>query len=163
MKLLSLKPFKLLIAVFLAALFTYFVNSSFAQSNHYDIPRISYIPEIDGVVSASEWDNATRIEVNIETDPGYNTVAEVRTEALLMEDGDVLYVAFIAEDDDIDQVRAFFRDRDGIWRDDRVGIVLDTFNDERRAYEFFVNPFGVQADSIFDDVNRNGDDSWNAI
>jgi len=41
--------------------------------------------------------------------------------------------------------------------------VLDTFNDERRAYEFFVNPFGVQADSIFDDVNQRGDDSWNAI
>jgi hypothetical protein len=162
-KLLSSKSFKLLIAVFLAAPFTGFVHSSLAQSSHYEIPRISYIPEIDGVVSAGEWDSATRIDVNIETDPGYNTVAEVRTEALVMEDGDVLYVAFIAEDDDINQVRAFFRDRDGIWRDDRVGIVLDTFNDERRAYEFFVNPFGVQADSIYDDVNRNGDDSWNAI
>ncbi|MFT4886735.1 MAG: hypothetical protein ACJA2D_002592 [Pseudohongiellaceae bacterium] len=74
-----------------------------AQASHYDIPRISYIPEIDGVVSAGEWANATRIEVNIET----NTVAAVRSEALLMKDGDVLCVAFIAEDDDIDQVWAF--------------------------------------------------------
>ena len=124
MKLLSFKPFKSLITVFLAAYSTCFAHSSLAQSSHYEIPRISYIPEIDGVVSAGEWDSATRIEVNIETDPGYNTVAEVRTEALVMEDGDVLYVAFIAEDDDIDQVRAFFRDRDGIWRDDRVGVVI---------------------------------------
>jgi hypothetical protein len=159
-----LGSFKLLNGVFVAASFCCFQNApALAQSIGYDIPRIDHSPEIDGTLSVGEWDNATAINVNIETEPGYNTVAEVTTQAFLMEDGDFLYVAFIAEDEDIDQVRAFFRDRDGIWRDDRVGVVLDTFNDERRAYEFFVNPFGVQADSIYDDVNRNGDDSWNAI
>lgn len=136
---------------------------SFAQTSLYSIPRISHSPTINGVFDAGEWDQATRILVNIETDPGNNIDADVSAEAYLMEDGDILYVAFIAHDDDIGQVRAFYRDRDKIWLDDRVGIILDTFNDERRAYEFFVNPFGVQADSIFDDVNRRGDDSWNAI
>lgn len=159
-----LESFKLLTGVCFAASFCCFQNAPvLAQSIGYDIPRIDHSPVIDGTLSVGEWDNATAINVNIETEPGYNTVAEVVTRAFLMEDGDFLYVAFIAEDEDIDQVRAFFRDRDGIWRDDRVGVVLDTFNDERRAYEFFVNPFGVQADSIYDDVNRNGDDSWNAI
>jgi hypothetical protein len=159
-----LRSFKLLIGVFFAASFCGFQSApALAQSIGYDIPRVDHSPAIDGILSVGEWDNATAINVNIETEPGYNTVAAVATQAFLMEDGDILYVAFIAEDDDIDQVRAFFRDRDGIWRDDRVGVVLDTFNDERRAYEFFVNPFGVQADSIYDDVNRNGDDSWNAI
>ena len=129
----------------------------------YNIPRIHSRPNIDGVLAAGEWDQAIRIAVNIETSPAENMPADVTAEALIMEDGAVLYVAFIANDYEIDQIRAFYRDRDDIGRDDRVGIVLDTFNDERRAYEFFVNPFGVQADSIFDDVNQRNDDSWNAI
>ena len=164
MKPFPLRSLKLLTGIFFAVSFCYFQNTpALAQSIGDDIPRIDHSPKIDGILSVGEWDNATAINVNIETEPGYNTVAEVSTKAFLMEDGDVLYVAFVAEDDDTDQVRAFFRDRDGIWRDDRVGVVLDTFNDERRAYEFFVNPFGVQADRIYDDVNRNRDDSWNAI
>ncbi len=80
-----------------------------------------------------------------------------------MEDGEVLYVAFIALDPDPDQIRAFYRDRDSMWNDDWVSIVLDTFNDERRAFEFFANPYGVQADAIQDDVNGDEDESWNAI
>ena len=134
-----------------------------AQTPVYSIPRITEAPVVDGKIGAVEWAKATRVQVNIETDPGNNVEAEVQTEALLMEDGEILYVAFVAHDNSIDQVRAFYRDRDQISRDDRVGIILDTFNDERRAYEFFVNPFGVQSDSIYDDVNRRGDDSWNAI
>jgi hypothetical protein len=55
------------------------------------------------------------------------------------------------------------RDRDSAFNDDFVGVVLDTFNDERRAFEFFVNPFGVQMDLIQDDVNRNESESWDAI
>jgi hypothetical protein len=33
--------------------------------------------------------------------------------------------------------------------------VLDTFNDERRAFEFFINLLGVQMDMFQDDVNGN--------
>ena len=47
--------------------------------------------------------------------------------------------------------------------DDFVGVVLDTFNDQRRAFEFFTNPLGVQMDLTYDDVNGNEDDSWDAI
>ena len=38
-----------------------------------------------------------------------------------------------------------------------MGIILDTFNDERRAFAFQVNPFGVQMDGIYDDVNQRED------
>ena len=40
---------------------------------------------------------------------------------------------------------------------------MDTFNDERRAYQFYVNPLGVQMDSIYDDTTGREDESWNAI
>lgn len=134
-----------------------------AQSSDYNIPRVSVEPRIDGQIDQGEWSQATRIPVNIETAPNENIPAEVSAEALLMEDGEILYVAFIAKDPEPDQIRAFYRDRDSMWDDDWVAIILDTFNDERRAFEFFSNPFGVQADAIQDDINDEEDTSWNAV
>ena len=50
-------------------------------------------------------------------------------------------------------VHATLADRDKIGQDDYVQILLDTFNDRRRAYAFTVNPFGVQSDGTFSDQN----------
>jgi hypothetical protein len=154
------------LSLVLVALFLIGIPASkvHAQSlTNYNIPRVSTKPRIDGQIDQGEWSQATRVAVNIETNPNDNVVAEVQTEALLMEDGEILYVAFIALDPDPGQIRAFYRDRDALWNDDYVAVILDTFNDERRAFEFFANPFGVQADAIQDDVNDEEDDSWNAI
>lgn len=164
LKLLSLtrRPISRLIttAVLLCPLSTVLAQTGGAD---YQIPRISVLPVIDGEIDELEWAAATRVALNIETSPGENVTASVAADALLMEDGETLYVAFIARDPDVSQIRAYYRDRDSIGNQDRVGIVLDTFNDERRAYEFFVNPFGVQQDAINDDVNDRYDASWNGI
>ena len=138
------------------------ITAALAQSR-FEIPRITAAPSIDGEVQSSEWQQALSIEINIETEPGENTAAPVATEGLVMEDGETLYVAFIAQDPDPDQIRAFYRDRDLLWDDDWVAVILDTFNDERRAFEFYTNPVGVQADDIWDDVNQRADEAWNAI
>ncbi|MCB1672416.1 MAG: DUF5916 domain-containing protein [Gammaproteobacteria bacterium] len=129
----------------------------------FQIPRITNPPLIDGNIGELEWAAAERVLLDIETTPGENIPSKVTSEALIMEDGEVLYVAFISWDPDVTQIRAFYRDRDDVRNNDRVGIVLDTFNDERRAYEFYANPFGVQMDAINDDVNDRYDSSWNAI
>lgn len=119
--------------------------------------------KIDGVMDEAAWRHAVRIDLDIETNPGENTAAKVATVAYLLEDGRNLYVAFDARDPDASKIRAFLRDRDSAWSDDIVGIVLDTYNDERRAFEFFSNPLGVQMDATNDDVNKNYDESWDAI
>jgi hypothetical protein len=48
-------------------------------------------------------------------------------------------------------VNATLADRDRITGDDFVQILLDTFNDRRRALLFAVNPRGVQSDGTFAD------------
>ncbi|MDJ0940306.1 MAG: DUF5916 domain-containing protein [Woeseiaceae bacterium] len=128
-----------------------------------DLPRTDQAISIDGVLDEDEWRDATRIEIDTETRPGENVPAKVRTVAYLVEDGKSLYVAFDAEDPNPEKIRAFLRDRDSAFNDDFVGIVLDTYGDERRAFEFFVNPLGVQMDLTNDDINQNEDESWNAI
>jgi len=52
-------------------------------------------------------------------------------------------------DPQIDRLRASFTDRDRIFVDDFVGIVLDTYGDNKRAYEFFINAHGIQGDLLW--------------
>jgi hypothetical protein len=145
-------------------LFLFATSPSLSQTvTGFDVPRVESRPTIDGQVDPTEWSQASRVLLDIETSPGENIPSAVTAEAFLMEDGETLFVAFIAPDPDPSQIRAFYRDRDDITSDDRVGVILDTFNDQRRAFQFQVNPLGVQYDAIYDDVNDREDSSWNAI
>ena len=134
-----------------------------AISEPVAIPRVGQAPTIDGHVQDQEWNAAARVILSIETKPGENIDPAVSTEALMMEDGEFLFVAFIASDPDTSKIRAYYSDHDQIGGHDAVGIVLDTFNDERQAFEFFVNPLGVQRDVINDDINKRQDDAWDAL
>jgi hypothetical protein len=129
----------------------------------YSIPHVTSAPLIDGRLGDAEWSQATRVQLDTEFSPTDGIPARVQTEALIMEDGDSLYVAFTAEDPNPEAIRAFFRDRDQIGGTDYVGIMLDTFNDQARAFIFLVSPLGVQYDAINDDLGGGEDDSWNAL
>jgi len=128
-----------------------------------DIPHVEGEAKIDGVMDEAFWSKATKVDLGIETRPAENTPAEVKTTAYIAEDGKNVLIAFVAEDPNPKQIRAFLRDRDAAYNDDFVGVVLDTFDDERRGYEFFVNPLGAQMDLVIDDTTGNEDDSWDGI
>ena len=129
----------------------------------FKIARASAPISIDGTIREDEWRGVTPITLDWETNPGDNVPAPVRSEAFLTYDLNNLYVAFRAFDPDPAAVRAHLTDRDRAFQDDFIGIVVDTFNDERRAFEFFVNPLGVQMDLVNNDVGGDEDDSWDAI
>jgi len=131
-----------------------------AQTNK-NVPLINEDIKIDGVMDESVWDQALMIPLLYETSPAENTPAMVKTEAYFIDRGHSLVIGFRAEDPEPEKIRAFLRDRDSAYSDDFVGVLLDTYNDERRALEFFVNPLGVQMDLI--QSGNNEDDSWNAI
>ena len=118
---------------------------------------------VDGRLDDPAWRAATPVELAYENNPGDNTAATIRTTALMFHTRDALYLAFRAEDPDPGQIRAFLRDRDALYEDDFVGIQIDTFDDQRRAYEMFVNPFGVQADGLFDETRNVGDAAWDGL
>ncbi|MDX1491064.1 MAG: DUF5916 domain-containing protein [Pseudohongiellaceae bacterium] len=134
-----------------------------AQNADYEIPRTQSAPIIDGRVEAQEWAGAQAIELAFETSPSENVPAIVKTQALIMEDGEQLYVAFIAQDPRPEEIRAYYRDRDNIRGTDYVGILVDTFNDESRSFEFIVSALGVQFDATNDDLSGSYDSSWNAL
>jgi hypothetical protein len=127
------------------------------------IPHSQEAVQIDGVLDDAIWRSALTLPLTIETYPRENQTPTVETIAYLVENGDQLLIGFDARDPEPESIRAYLRDRDSAFNDDFVGVVLDTFNDQRRAFEFFVNPLGVQMDLINDDVNRNESESWDAI
>jgi uncharacterized protein DUF5916/cellulose/xylan binding protein with CBM9 domain len=133
------------------------------RSTTLDIPRVVGPFVVDAVLDEPGWADALRTTLDYEIRPGENTPPPVETEVLLAEDGDGILIAFIAHDPDPDQIRAYLQDRDSAYQDDHVGVVLDTFNDERRAFQFRVNALGAQMDLINDDVNGSEDDTWDAI
>jgi hypothetical protein len=132
-----------------------------------ELPRTKSEFVIDGRLSEEAWRDAATVALEVETDPGENLDAPVATRAYLLEHGEILYVAFEADDPEPDRIRAYLRDRDSAWADDHVGIILDTYNDGRRAFEFYANPLGVQMDKTLDDTSGGNsfdfDDSWDAI
>ena len=140
-----------------------FATDQQAREVPLEVPRAASHVTIDGVIDEPAWNEALRLELDYEVSPGDNIPPPVRTEVFLTYDDHQVLVAFRAYDPEPGRIRARYRDRDHAWQDDWVGIVLDTFNDERRAYEFLSNPLGVQTDAINDDVNHNYDESWDAI
>lgn len=140
--------------------------SATANSSHneiIDIPKISGSIVIDAKLNEPQWKSAKKVLVNNVTRPYDNIPSPVHTEALLMESEGYFYLAFIAKDPDTSEIRAFLKDRDKSWGDDLVGIKIDTYNDQRSAYRFLVNPLGVQIDGIESEVTGNESDAWDGI
>jgi Carbohydrate family 9 binding domain-like len=114
------------------------------------LPRFSESPVIDGKLADEVWKQAVKLKDFQQVQPGDNIAPSQPTEVYLGDDSKFLYVAFHCYDDP-SKVRANIPKRDNIFDDDYVGILFDTFNDHRKAYEFNFNPLGVQADGIWTD------------
>jgi hypothetical protein len=114
------------------------------------MPRFDKAPVIDGKLDDEIWKQATVLKDFYQVQPGDNIAPSKPTEVMLGYDSKFLYVAFHCYDEP-DKVRATIPKRDNIWNDDYVGILFDTFNDGRKAYEFDFSPLGIQADGIWTD------------
>ncbi|NIM49932.1 MAG: hypothetical protein GTN62_06560 [Gemmatimonadales bacterium] len=124
------------------------------------VPKVFSQVRVDGVLDEDLWQQALVMELDYEVRPGENIPPPVRTEVLLAYTDSHLLAAFRAYDPDPSAIRATITDRDAMYGDDWVALVLDTFNDERRTFDFFCNPLGVQGDEI---ESPQGGGAWDAI
>ncbi|UCE66463.1 MAG: carbohydrate binding family 9 domain-containing protein [Candidatus Zixiibacteriota bacterium] len=108
--------------------------------------------QIDGELDDPGWADASRADNFVERSPGDMTEPEVETEALITYDEKYLYVAFKCHDDPA-TIRATMCQRDQFYSDDAVSLLLDTYGDAAWAYEFLVNPYGVQKDYLWSRVH----------
>lgn len=121
--------------------------SSLAKSLVQMAVRFKKPPVIDGRLDDEVWKHALLLGDFHQIQPGDNIAPSKSTEMLLGFDDKFLYIAFRAHDDPR-QVRATVAKRDDVAEDDNVRVLLDTYNDQRKAYILIFNPLGVQQDGI---------------
>jgi hypothetical protein len=146
-------------------------STAAAQGRPEDRPSFETIRaeseiRVDGVMEEAAWARAARIPLPYEYQPGDNVPPPVQTDCFITYDTRNLYIGCRALDPRPAEIRAHLMDRDAIdtfVQDDHIGFMLDTFNDERRAFQFRVNPLGVQADAIFSEQDGIEDWSWDTI
>ncbi len=134
---------------------------------HYQVQAATSPIVVDGVLDEAAWDDALVVDKLWEWTPGENVEPPVRTEFLVTYDERRLYVGARALDPEPSLIRAHLMDRDAIdtmVQDDYILVMIDSFNDQRRAFQFRVNPLGVQADSLNSFVGGGSEDwSWDII
>jgi hypothetical protein len=132
----------------------------------FEVSRKTGPIDVDGVLDEAAWEDALVIPLGYEWFPGDNVPAPVETDCLVTYDDEHLYVAFRALDPDPSAIRAHLMDRDNVRlfvQNDHVGFNVDPFNDERRAFQFRINPLGVQVDAVFSEIDQLEDFSWDTI
>jgi len=119
-------------------------------------------PVIDGLLTDDAWENAEWAGEFIEWLPDENTPPDEQSKFRILYDQKNLYVAIRCFESDTDEIDARLSRRDG-FVGDRVGVVIDSYNDKRTAFTFVVNAAGVKGDELISDNGNNSDDSWNPI
>src|SRR5262249_1435741 len=118
----------------------------------YSLPRITQPIKVDGDLSDPGWAEALVIDSFYEFQPGNGTVPPVKTITRVGRDDKYFYASFWCEEPDIGKVRAPYVDRDGVTdQQDYVGILLDVDNSRRSAVDFWINPRGIQTDSMLNE------------
>jgi len=141
-------------------------NSKNLAGQSFAVTRAGFRIKLDGVLEEEAWSKACVIPLIYEWTPGDNIPPPVKTDCLVTYDDDFLYIAFRAFDPESSKIRAHLMDRDAtdtLIQDDHICFMIDTFNDERRGFQFRVNPLGVQADANFSELEGYEDFSWDAI
>ena len=105
-------------------------------------------PQIDGRLDDAVWETATHITEFVQVAPVEGAPGTEATEVWMAFDREHLYFAFYAHYSDPGMMRTNRADRDDIRGDDRMSVLFDPFLDQQRAYQFEVNGYGVQSDSL---------------
>jgi len=116
---------------------------------------------IDGELNDPGWVGAARATNFTQAQPIDMVKPQSNTIAYITYDDNNLYIALIALDDDPSSIRSSLRDRDRIFSDDFVGIILDTYGDASWAYEIFANADGIQGDLRW--TQRGEDTSFDIV
>ncbi|HOP05628.1 MAG TPA: DUF5916 domain-containing protein, partial [Tenuifilaceae bacterium] len=148
-------------AILTAVLFILFATVS-GQRNIEVFP-VKTLPAIDG-----KYDDIDSLLMNynfIQLEPVNGDTSISNTRIIVMQDEKAIYFGIACYQDVPVTGKIQVRDRFA-QSDDGIFIILGTFNDNRNAYCFALNPLGTQTDSrIMDDgrtIDYNWDTEWNS-
>ncbi|CAA9312941.1 MAG: hypothetical protein AVDCRST_MAG11-1615 [uncultured Gemmatimonadaceae bacterium] len=128
------------------------------RANQLDVapPRLEGAGvEVDGRLDEAEWAKAALLTGFSQFTPVDGVAAQDSTEVLVWYSPTAIHFGVRAFERH-GTVNATLADRDRIFGDDYVQILLGTFDDGRQALVFSVNPLGVQADGALVETGQRG-------
>lgn len=155
--------------LFFSVLLTCLWVSAAAFQSEQDVVDVPFTPVVPSLDDFVDMQPSTRVapylaEVSsfIQREPSDGTPATQATHVYLAYDEKNFYAIFAAFDSEPDKIRARISPREEVFSDDSVNIMIDTFNDRRRAYMFLVTPRGIQWEGIWTE-EQDFDSSFNAV
>jgi len=157
--------------------FSSFPLESFAQANipdqenanvdrkQIEIPRTELSPVIDGVIDDEIWLQAAVITDLHQLNPVDHGEPSQSSVFYITYSEDYFYVAARLYDSNPEDIRAMslIHDTQLMGSDDRVQIILDTFNNSRTGFIFLAHPNGIRGDGVYESpssINWNWDGIW---
>src|SRR6266536_3350342 len=132
-------------------------------------PRVDAVPiagtnavRVTGELSEEVWQAANPTVAFLQRDPNEGREPSQKTEFRVAYSATTLFVKVRAYDKEADKIVTYLTRRDQDSPCDWLHVLIDSYHDQRTAYEFAVNPSGVKIDRYwYNDNNR--DDSWDAV
>ncbi len=120
---------------------------------------------IDGKLNDPAWQSAKVIDDFLQQEPKIGAEPRFKTEVRILYDDENLYFGISCYDDD--PAAIIYREMkwDGyLSKDDYFRILLDTYNDNRNAYWFAINPLGAQNDALLTGLDMSGfNEDWDGV
>jgi hypothetical protein len=138
------------------------IQHSYAEERYSSFPSYSPVktidpPVIDGSLDEDVWQHVPVMSQPFTSySPLHGETLPFETHFQMAYDEENLYFAFHAIDPEPDKIKSSFSQRDKMFADDWIGFSFDALGTKQVAYEFLVNPHGIQAD-IYDSIS-NGED-----
>ena len=137
-----------------------------AEISSLTIPRLPAAPKLgdfEGMEPATDLARKMlKIDKFTQQEPRDGAPVSQPTEAFLGYTGKSFYAVFLCFDKEPKKIRARMLRRELIDDDDQVGLWLDTFHDQRHAYFFYSNPYGIQQDGLFAE-NAGPDNTFDTV
>lgn len=117
---------------------------------------------IDGLLDEAAWESAEVASGFIQLSPNPGDPATERTEVWVLYDDNAIYVGARMYDSAPDSIAATLFRRDGSGYSDWISVGIDSYNDRRTAFVFYVSPRGVRRDMMIFNDNQF-DENWDAV
>jgi hypothetical protein len=103
---------------------------------------------IDGLLEEKTWQTPAIREKFISYQPLYGDELPMETLVWAAYDRENLYFAFQCQDPEPGKIKTSITKRDNMLGDDWVSVSIDAMGSGQNAYIFYVNPNGIQGDSL---------------
>ncbi len=125
--------------------------------------RIEQPPVIDGAVNEEVWNRAFMVNEFYQREPNEGQPISEKTEFYTCYDANNIYFAVKCWSKPEDIIAKELARDVSLAKDDRIQIILDTYNDKRNAYWFQVGPRGSIGDAIVSENGKAFNKQWDGL